>query len=270
MPRQSLAGRASEARGGLSARSNRMFNSGPRTRDLKTCDGTVIGDDPVWQWMSRAARTQAFGCVVMVGVAVAWAGYAMLIDRSELTPQAETIPQVPHAAPPVPLLKREPGYPAVGTSDHGAPMNPAPPARSRDDLDAMNGPDVGSPVMPQVDMWSRAPALSLDAALAELDQDAQLAEAWAAEHLPGPMDCSPVCIGPNSDASLSTESPLMPVPPPGAPGPQSIESHATSPAEAGPSAPPNEGDIVLTPPSDADLNDVPHGQQPGVAPALAG
>lgn len=255
MPRQSLAGRASGAREGFSARRYRMSNSRQRPQGLKPCVGTIAGDVSVWQWMSRAARTQAFGCAVMVGVAAAWAGSAIFVGRGESTPQGEATLQLPRATPKSPPFERKSGSPAIGTADREPPMNPAPPVRSPDGFASMNGPDVESRVTPNVDMWSRAPALSLDAALAELDQDQRLADAWAAQHLPGPAACSAMCVGQISLPPLPIESPPMPVAPP----------MAQAPIPA-----PNEGDMVPIPPPSTDIDGVPHGQQPGLAPGLAG
>jgi hypothetical protein len=211
----------------------------------------------------------------MAGVAVAWAGSEVLLDRGESTPRAEATLQFPQATPQNPPFGgREPGYPAISTVPHGQPTNPAPLAHTLDDRGPTETSDIESQVTPNVDMGSRAAALSLDAALAELAQDDELAEAWAAQHLPGPLHCSSMCLGPTSDPRTTIESLPVPVAPPMVQppglGPANIEAHVPSPEEAGPSAPTNEGDLVLIPRSDSDPNGVPYEQQPAFAPGLTG
>lgn len=160
--------------------------------------GTVIdGDTPAWQVMIRAAQTPAFGIVLIVGLVLAGFGTASFPLLARSLTQQPTHSLTPHPAPgPAPPLGRvagtEPGwsvYPAPTLGDTQG-ENPGElghnPTRKINDEATKDEPDREAP----------RDNPELDAALKELEEEADRDEAWASKHPAPPLEapaCSPNC-----------------------------------------------------------------------------
>jgi hypothetical protein len=188
-PGDSRLGRA------LSVTRRPLFHTGPN-RFPELSGGLVDPDPPVWQVMIRAAQTPAFGVAVIIGVI--FAGFAAatppLLAHGPATHPAHRLSphNVPRLMPrgPTTAVKLGPSaypVPPIGNVQLENPdrlgHNPTP---TNDDGVPKDSPDPKAPIANP----------DLDAALNELDQQADRDEAWASQHPapPGPAHlCPPIC-----------------------------------------------------------------------------
>ena len=238
----------SGARPALSALRQRVFRIIHPAGVPKLGGAVIAPDAPAWQMMIRAARTPACGVAVIVGVVFSGVGAAApslahrLIPHSAptltphaaptLTPVAAPTP-TPHAAP-TPTRHGN----AATTVRLGPSTNPAP---VLGDIQLENPDRLGPHSMPThhdeapkdiPDLNAPIANPDLDAALTDLDQQADRDQAWASQHpAAGPAtSCAPTCT--DSTRSQPQEGPAPP--PAGTHDTPSTTRPPTDPADGAP------------------------------------
>lgn len=177
---------------GLSAMRQQLFHSRP-TRVTKLGGAVIDPDPPAWQVMIREAQRPAFGVAVIVGLILAGFGPATppLLAHGLKTHPAHRL--TPHTAD-----RLAPRGPATTAVKLGPPTYPVPPIG---DIKLENPDRLGhNPILtnsdevPKDSPDPKAPIANpdLDAALKELDEQADRDEAWASQH-PAPPGPAPSC-----------------------------------------------------------------------------
>jgi hypothetical protein len=161
--------------------------------------GAVVDTETsAWQAMVRAAQTPAFGVAVIAGVV--FAGF------SAATPPLLThspTPNPAHSLPPNPAHRPTPLSPATTAAEHRGGSDLIPPLAETKVVNPRRlGPDSAPKIHDEATRDDPDPGPpkdnpELDAALNELDQQADRDEAWASQHpAPPPAPaCSPICTG---------------------------------------------------------------------------
>ena len=164
-----------------------------------------------WQATIRAAQTPAFAVVMMAGLAFAGFGGAIppLFTQS-LTPHPahSVTPHPAHSPTPHPAHRSTPLGPATTGPQPGGRTYLAPPLAGTK-VENPRGPGPDSPSKSHDEATKDTPDPNppganpdLDAALNELDRQADRDEAWASQHpAPPPAPgCSPICANPAAPA----------------------------------------------------------------------
>lgn len=213
------------ARRAMSAMRERTFRV-IRPAPIPKLGGAMIAPDiPTWQVMIRAAQTPAFGIAVIVSLVfsgLSAAALPSLAPRPTPHPAQRPTPHLGHGLP-----LRDPATTALklGSSTYPAPplgdtrgenaagLGPGPTPKVHDEAHPAN-PYLGRPQdIPNREAPTDNP--DLEAALTELDQQADRDQAWSAQHLtpPGPApSCPPICADPNAPKAQSELNP-PPAPP---------------------------------------------------------
>jgi hypothetical protein len=186
--RRSRTARTLRAPFALSAARQRAFRMVYPGRVPELGGAVIDTETSAWQLMIRAAQTPAFRVAVIAGLAFAWFGAATppLLTHS-------SAPHPAHSSAPHPARKPTPVGPATTGSKPAGGIYLTPPlAMTTVENPRGPGPDSMPKIHDEATRGDPGPDAAtnpeLDAALNELDHQAERDEAWASQHPVPPPD----------------------------------------------------------------------------------